>query len=599
MSLAPVVFPGALTDIGAGSSAIPFVIFAGGQSNMTSQDYTGSTFIDTGIYVTNSWGNATVPTAIVPAAYGTAPLNQTLAGATTTDPTLAYKSQAISCANQARAYLRANGQANRPILIVGFNAPAQSISDWVDRTPLDMWAVLLAGIALVNAAYGTSWTVNAVLWCQGENDNTGTYGTDALYAAAHDRLIGMMTALPCWSADSRWLNVELAQWNAATQSSRNTFFRTTADGARWPFMSFVSSSGMTASALNPPVHYDGISQIKLGVRAFQEWRRGQMRGGYGGALTYFGSKYAYPGAITIATGTAGVLNVDDVLTGAVIIVNGGSLLLPNPAYCFATVLINCTAQASLLSTGNVIIPENNGGVAVASTTLISTTLYECVPIAGQWFVFSVAKRVGGMIDHYPNSQIAAASTLTLNSRQMQYCWYSVLGGPISLTPGIGCRSTFYNDAAATSASVITVASGVIIGPDGKQSTTYPVTPNSTVEIAFNVASGTASQGFVTYDSAISSAGSMKAVPVTGGTVTCTTGVGRLVVAVEPAAALAALTIALPSFPKGGNEVIVYLTQAITALTFTNGTVGTFTGGSATTAKQKIALTYSAEDGVWY
>jgi hypothetical protein len=602
-SLPPVVLPTALNDIGAATQQ-PFVIVAAGQSNMTSQDYLGSTFIDQsggGIFVTNSWGNSTIPTAIVTAAYGSLPLNNTLAGATTTNPTLAYKSQGVQFANAARAYLNANGQASRPIVIIGDNAPAQSISDWVDQTPLDMRAVFISAIALVNAAYGTGWTINAYLWDQGENDGSGTYGTQTLYAAAFARWVTYVTGLPCWSADSRWINTELALWNAASESARNDFFRTTADGALYPFMTLTGSSGMVESLQNPPVHYDGNSQIVLGGRSFQNWRKGQMRNGYGGAKTYWGSQYSYPNNLFPTVSSAVVLGVDDIMPGAVITISGGSLQVPNPAFCFAPIYVNCLAQASLTAAGGAsVLYAENSGTSTTAFTMKSGSMYMLVPSNADWFVFTIFGRIGGQLDGYANSVSSAGVGLVLGTKQWQNCWFSIDGGGVSLAGNYGQRGTFYNIAAAANSSVMTPTAGSVISMDGSVLATYPITPGSLVEFTSNLYSGTTSAMFVVTDTAVSSSGSMKTTPTTGTTVTCKTGVGMLLHVIEPAGTLAALTVALPSFPKGGNKVVIVTTQAVSALTFSNGTVsGVFSSGSATTAKQKIDLCYSVEDGAWY
>ena len=111
-TLPPTVLPPGLSDIGA-QTGQPFVIVCAGQSNATGSDHSGPKTVGANIFITDSF---LTPTALVPAAFGTAPLNATTSGFST-DPALVMNNICVQDANA----LRASGvlPAARPIVIVG------------------------------------------------------------------------------------------------------------------------------------------------------------------------------------------------------------------------------------------------------------------------------------------------------------------------------------------------------------------------------------------------------------------------------------------------------------------------------------------------
>lgn len=62
-----------------------------------------------------------------------------------------------------------------------------------------------------------------------------------------------------------------------------------------------------------------------------------------------------------------------------------------------------------------------------------------------------------------------------------------------------------------------------------------------------------------------------ATPTTGQTVNVNTN-GKVMLFINPAGTLVALTVALPSSPSDQDEVSIFASQAITTLTMSNGTV---------------------------
>ena len=84
-------------------------------------------------------------------------------------------------------------------------------------------------------------------------------------------------------------------------------------------------------------------------------------------------------------------------------------------------------------------------------------------------------------------------------------------------------------------------------------------------------------------------------PLTGSTVSIAAGV--VVTTVDPAGALAALTVALPSPPTDSQVQFVNFTQAITSLTWTGGTLSNAPGSAA--AGAAWTLQYQAASGKWF
>lgn len=83
-------------------------------------------------------------------------------------------------------------------------------------------------------------------------------------------------------------------------------------------------------------------------------------------------------------------------------------------------------------------------------------------------------------------------------------------------------------------------------------------------------------------------------PTTGQTVTLA-GANRNII--NPAGTIAALTLTLPSSPANNDEVTMKFTQAVTAITWTAGTV--VGGSSGAAAGATITLTYDSATTSWY
>jgi hypothetical protein len=141
---------------------------------------TGTKPVGANIWMTNAFSNAT---DIVPAAYGVAPLNQS---GSQTGATAAATSQMNICIEAANAY-RALYPESRPIVVAFVAGNGQSISDWIDdgAAPFDLWANgQLVVNSLLNARYGVgNWTINQILWIQGEQDGGASSFTGTISGA--------------------------------------------------------------------------------------------------------------------------------------------------------------------------------------------------------------------------------------------------------------------------------------------------------------------------------------------------------------------------------------------------------------------------------
>lgn len=86
-----------------------------------------------------------------------------------------------------------------------------------------------------------------------------------------------------------------------------------------------------------------------------------------------------------------------------------------------------------------------------------------------------------------------------------------------------------------------------------------------------------------------------ATPTTGQTVTVNSN-GRVILFINPAGTLLALTVALPSSPSDQDSVRVFSSQAITTLTMSNGTIiGPLTTMSIATFAE---YTYFSDTSSW-
>jgi hypothetical protein len=71
----------------------------------------------------------------------------------------------------------------------------------------------------------------------------------------------------------------------------------------------------------------------------------------------------------------------------------------------------------------------------------------------------------------------------------------------------------------------------------------------------------------------------------------------LYVILQPASALASLTLNLPPAPNDGSELIIFCTKAVTSLTLTGGTVNN--APTSLPALTQVSIIWSAQFSVWF
>jgi len=512
----PTPYLPAMQDVGAPTSC-PFIIINSGQSNAEGFDYSGGSYthtLGTNILTTNANINST-PTSIITAAYGTYPWNQTTSanGGSTSTPNLVYVNQALSFAT----YLRNSGMipASRPILVVPNWYGNQSISDWVDMTPIDMWTPLIASMTLVENTY-PGCPINDVIWDQGEFDSTSSAGSNynsfSLYQGAFTRLIAQYQALPGWSTQTRMQVVELAPFADNPEQARNDFLRTLQNGqgssgvegsaGAYPFITFVSGSGLVESTQNPQEHYDGYSQQTLGQRIFQAWAQGRVFGSYSGAVTRYGSTYAFPNFITL-TSAGAALSPDQIRTGALVSVGGGTVTLPNPAsmpLTFPPIILSAqSGTTTTISTGGTTQVDGLG--IAASFNIYSGDTYEAVMQNGTTWLFKKLWGTGGGAGGPGFSAYVAggllSGTVNLPYAQTLGGTYTLNGATMTITTGKGSILTLADQIAA---STVTTSTGSFEFPNGSTSSSLTLQPGQTASLASGFA--TASNALYTYVTSI-------------------------------------------------------------------------------------------------
>lgn len=257
----------------------PFVIVIEGQSNAlgsgTGQD---TTINQTGggilIYSSLAGGGGG---SMVPAAYGTAPLNRNMAGGTTADPSLSVGNIGPHLANQ----LRANGAVHpdRPIWILVNAVGGINISEWID-SPFTRHVAFEAAMERLSEIHGARLTVDHLHWQQGEANSTTAppYNTNDTYFAALGSWLDQKRASNYWSDATTVTMGEIlterpyidsgATYRKAA-NARNPAIRKFATDYRNPLVALVPSSGIPRNGIDPndANHFSGAGLAEIGKRA--------------------------------------------------------------------------------------------------------------------------------------------------------------------------------------------------------------------------------------------------------------------------------------------------------------------------------------------
>jgi hypothetical protein len=596
---------GGLADVGVPSTSRPYVILLAGQSNAVGRDHLGSKAVQPGIYILNSFMGGTL---VVPAAFGTAPLNLATGGSsTTTDPATADNNQGVQFANA----LRLSGMipASRPIVIIPNAQGGQSIAQWIGLgTSSPYWTSLLSSLAAVNAVY-PGFTIDHVIWDQGEADSTSggttTYASQTAYSAAFSALLAQWRTLPQWTPTSTVSVTELAPFYDNPQQDRNDALRTMRGGLFDPYVDFVSGAGLTESADSPLYHYDGNSLVTLGQRHFSAWVDSRISGRYfdhGAISSQTGGAHTIPDQIT-ASGTTNI-SPDMLRSGRLLINGSGTINLPPVSYAGAVEIVMWATGNVTLSSASAIAQEGGASVSPVSLNLPTGTtvaLWRIVgnPITNRWVVESFYPRTGNTVFNAP--AVLASGSVTLNANATRFGQFQLSNTSVQLpaTATEGSLMVFFNLGGGASTLTATgVTSGVldkVYNPAQVPVTTYTMPPSTMLMLLC-----IRQKWFVLYESASMARAAQVVTLTSGGTTTLTTGLGVLSVLIANTATVASQTFALPSNPVDGQQASLQTKAGggVSAVAWSNGTVDT-TVPTAFAAASRYVLTYSTANGSWF
>jgi hypothetical protein len=377
----------------------------------------------------------------------------------------------------------------------------------------------------------------------------------------------------------------MGTWAGATGSARNDALRTLENGCRYPFLTMVGSEGLAQSTDNPGPHPDGNGEDALGQRSFVANLAGRLGGSY--------KCPAYSGRPQfITTSGAYVGSEDEVRNGVTYFVGGASLQLPNAALFTGQPVYLYSPSGATLTSAGTMYAENNAGT-VASFSLKAAYLYEAYQLTGTaWYIQSVFSRVGNETCFASNGIYAGAQAFSL--RNLSNACLSLSSATVTVTSGFGLQAQFY---ASSGTSTLSLASGTFLMPDGSTPTALTLLQGQTVTLVGIITTGNALLTEVLYDAGSVAPSTQYSQPTTGTTITTNSGFGHLTHVIDPAGTLAALTITLPSNPRNGAKVTYAATQAVTALTWSGGTLGIAQAGF--TAGQHLTLTYVSSQGKWF
>lgn len=257
----------------------PFVVVVEGQSNALGSGTGQNTIIDQsggGIFIYSSLAGGGSG-SMVQAAYGTAPLNRTMAGGTTTDPALSVGNIGPHLANQLRAIGAVH--PDRPIWIVVNAVGGINISEWID-SPFTRHTAFEAAMQRISTIYGDTLQVDHLHWQQGEANSTTAppYNTNETYFAALGTWLEQKKGSVYWSDSTTVTMGEIlterpyidtgAVYRTAA-NARNPAIRQFANDYLNPLVGLVPSSGIPRNGINPDDanHFSGAGLAEIGKRA--------------------------------------------------------------------------------------------------------------------------------------------------------------------------------------------------------------------------------------------------------------------------------------------------------------------------------------------
>jgi hypothetical protein len=400
----------------------PFIYVCAGQSQIMGVDDGGSKTVGANIYMTNDFR---APTAVIPAAFGVAPLNQAFGGGTTTNPALAHNNPCIQAATQ----IRNSGAlaASRPIVII-FNAyGSQSIDDWVDASASNyMWGQFInTAIPLVNTwmttnGYGTNWVFNLIDWAQGEADNQSTgftgsiSGTNLTISAINTNnpvssLIGPLQNI--YGAGITPGAVSVVSQTSGASGGAGVYVITPSPGT-------IGSESMAANSLwaTKALYGSAFATLVSQWQALPYWSTTETKlithmlgGGYGSGwsnrndfLSTLADGNVYPFATAIPTDTSGV-NLTGSISGTTLTVTAVQAGIIQPGIM--------TLYGAGLSGGDAIVSQLTGTTGLAGTYQLASS--QSITSQG----FSASPGLASSSENGPH--FSGASQVIIGSRVFQ------------------------------------------------------------------------------------------------------------------------------------------------------------------------------------
>ncbi|USQ97229.1 sialate O-acetylesterase [Caulobacter sp. RL271] len=474
-----------LADVGA-TTTKPYVLVLAGQSNANGRDHSGDKTNPANTFITSTMNGGTT---FVPAAFGTAPLNQGPGGVgTTSDPAQATNNMGVHFANA----LRASGliPASRPIVIIMNAVGGQSITQWVGSGASSAYFVnLKSSLAALTAAYPGA-KIDHVIWSQGEGDNnaSGTsYASKSTYISAFSALLGQWRALPEWQSSTTVSVQELGDWGDAIQRDRNDAIYTMRSGLFDPYVTTVSSAGIGESTDSPQFHFDGVGLATLGRYHFQAWHEARISGGYspGHLSADTASAPIFSGGLSVAT--SGTLNVGvGDLRGGGVSINvtgtGATINLPRAATVGRTevTFYQSTGAAFTLSAATSTI-FNETGAPAGSVTVGSgqnSSIYRATsePASDRWLLESVYPKIGSSKRYFTN--VPSGQNRSVTTSEILHSIITLNASGMTLpTSGLQTGSSVVAYA-VTGPSTVTASGSVAFQFEGGGPTVQSITLNA-------------------------------------------------------------------------------------------------------------------------
>jgi Carbohydrate esterase, sialic acid-specific acetylesterase len=438
------------------------------------------------------------------------------------------------------------------------------------------------------------------------------YQSKSMYVEGFNTLLNQCRSLSVWQPNITKVSVtELMPTGANNQQGRNDALYSLRDGLFDPLVTFVSGSGTAYSVTGGPVHYDGNSLMLLAERHFEAWVQGRIYGSYANPniSAYTGGSHVLRDSFTITAGGTLVVNPDYLRSGMCLINASGasSVTLPAAEYVPGTSILVNTVGAMTITvnpsgvTAYVVPEESTTPVTTYTTKNVGTAIMEIYAAPDKnWRIKSISPKVGQQMAYVPAHGASAALTVNtvFEPSQLRNAFYQITGTSLVLTLpdaaviGDGASVTFWTTSAAQTNTVQT--SGTIADTQGgNNALSYTLTAGSVATFI------TLRGRWIPFSDSSQHTRYHNAASYTSGqTISILAGYGYTTYTNTNTATLAALTINLPTWGGNGAEIRLLLTGAVTAITWTGGTV-IGTKPTTVTPNSVITFVWNQTTASWY